>query len=299
MINMEDSALILKQKYDRGENIPLQQVQELLNQSVLVTRLLETPNRPPNTFVGLRNYMWRLLELSEIPYTHTIGKVQEWLKLLVEKAYIPEGFTLEGKKDNLLACHSAMITTILIRMEYEDREKINAGIDWILKYQSVERGKECIWEGKDLYTRFGGCMKKVPCFYGIVKSMKGLSEYNKFYGGSEKLMGKLNQGLEYILEHDVYKKLSNGKPIEDSIIQNFYPYTYKSNLVEILTLLKENGLLEDKRCHDAINILKKKQRSDGFWQADVSYMKSVWIDFDVPKKPGPWITHVINLLLTE
>jgi hypothetical protein len=298
-IMIEDSALILKKRCDREEKIPPQEVQELLNQSDLISKLLETPNRPPNTYVGLRNYMWRLVELSEIPFTHTLEKVQEWIKLLVEKSYISEGFTLEGKRDNLLACHSAMITTILIRMEYEDMEKINAGIDWILKYQSVERGKECTWEGKDLYTRFGGCMKKIPCFYGVVKSMKALSEYNKYYGGSEKLTSKLNQGLEYILEHDAYKKLSNGNPIEDSMIQNFYPYTYKSNLIEILALLKENGLLEDKRCCDAIQILKKKQRSDGFWQADVSYMKSVWIDFDVPKKPGPWITHVINQVLTE
>ena len=296
---MEDSALILKRKYDNGEIIPPQEVQELLNQSPLVNKLLETHDRPPTTFVGLRNYMWRLVELSEIPLTHKLKKVQEWIKMLVEKSYISKGFTLEGKTDNLLACHSAMITTILIRMKYEDIKKINAGIDWIVKYQSIERGKECSWEGKDLYTRFGGCMKKIPCFYGVVKSMKALSEYNKRYGGSEELKSKLNQGLEYILEHEVYKKLSNGKPIEDSIIKNFYPYTYKSNLVEILTLLKENGLLEDNRCLDAINILKKKQRPDGFWHADVSYMKSAWIDFDIPKKPGPWITHIINQLFAE
>jgi hypothetical protein len=296
---IEDSALILKKKYENGEKIPLQEVQKLLNQSVLVNKLLETPTRPPDTFVGLRNYMWRLVELSEIPFVYKLGKVQDWIKLLVEKSYISEGFTLEGKADNLLACHSAMITTILIRMQYEDREKIDAGIDWILKYQSVERGKECSWEGKDLYSRFGGCMKKTPCFYGVVKSMKALSEYKKHYGGSEKLKSKLSQGLEYILGHDVYKKLSNGKPIEDSIIQNFYPFTYKSNLIELMTLLKENDLIEDKRCLDARNILKKKQRYDGFWQADVSYMKSAWIDFDVPKKPGPWITHVINQVLSE
>ena len=296
---MEDPALILKKKYDKGEKVSPKEVQELLNQSELITKLLETPTRAPITFVGLRNYMWRLMELSEIPFTYTLRRVQEWVNMLVEKSYIPEGFTLEGKRENLVACHSAMMTTILIRMDYEDMEKINAGINWIIKYQSVERGKECFWKGKDLYTRFGGCMKKVPCFYGVVKSIKALSEYNKHYGGSEKLMSKLNQGLEYILEHEGYKKLSNGKPIEDSIIQNFYPYTYKSNLVEILTLLKENGLLKDKRCLDAIHLLKKKQRSDGFWQADVSYMKSAWIDFDVPKKPGPWITHVIKQVLAE
>ena len=192
-----------------------------------------------------------------------------------------------------------MITTILIKMGYDDKEKIDAGIDWILKYQSVERGKECTWPGKDLYTRFGGCMKKVPCYYGVVKSMIALTEYKKRFGSSERLDNKLKQGLEYILQHRVFKRLSTDKPVEDSIILNFYPYPYRSNIIEILSLLKANGLIEDERCKEAIEILKAKQRSDGFWQADTSYMKSAWIDFDMPKKPGLWISYIISRLLSN
>jgi hypothetical protein len=30
-----------------------------------------------------------------------------------------------------------------MKMEYDGRDKIEAGINWILDYQSVERGKEC------------------------------------------------------------------------------------------------------------------------------------------------------------
>ncbi|MFW9827738.1 MAG: hypothetical protein ACFFEY_09110 [Candidatus Thorarchaeota archaeon] len=293
----EDSALSLKKAYDEGENITITDAQKLLRQSDLLNKLLEKPTRSPNTFVGIRAYEWRLLELTEIPFTYTLKEVQEWLELLVEKSYIKEGFSLEGSKDHSLACHNAIITTILLKMGYEDKDKIDAGIDWILKYQSVERGKECTWPGKDLYTRFGGCMKKIPCYYGVVKSMITLTEYKKRFGSSNKLNDKLKQGLEYILQHRVYKKLSGNKPIEDSIILNFYPYTYRSNIIEILSLLKSNGLLEDERCYDAINILKEKQRSDGFWQADISYMKSAWIDFDIPKKPGLWISYIISNLL--
>jgi hypothetical protein len=142
-------------------------------------------------------------------------------------------------------------------------------------------------------------MKKVPCFYGVVKSMLALTEYKKRFGTSPELDNKLIRGLDYILKHRVYKRLSSDKPIEDSIILNFYPYTYKSNLIEILSLLKANRLLEDKRCSEALQILRKKQRSDGFWQADTSYMKSAWIDFDTPKKPGLWISYIIGTLINE
>ena len=184
-------------------------------------------------------------------------------------------------------------------MDYDDKEKIDAGINWILTYQSVERGKECTWPGTDLYMRFGGCMKKVPCFYGVIKSMIALTEYKNRFGISKNIDNKLNQGLEYILNHNMFKRLSTDKPIEDSIILNFYPYTYRSNIIEILSLLKANGLIEDERCNDAIQILKKKQRPDGFWQADTSYMKSAWIDFDALKKPGNWISYIISSLVTK
>ena len=296
---IQDSALILKKAYEKGENVSIKEAKEILAQSELIGRLLTDPKRKPNTFVGLRAYEWRLLELSEIPFTHTLEKAQKWLELLIDKSYMPEGFSLTKDKDGLLACHNAMITTTLLKMEYDDKDKINAGISWILNYQSVGRDKECKWTGSDLFTRFGGCMKKIPCFYGVVKSMAALTEYKKRFGGSKKLDNKLNQGLEYILKHKVFKRLSTGKPIEPSIIENFYPYTYKSNIIEILSLLKANGLLGDERCSEAIEILKQKQRPDGFWQTDRSYMKTSWVDFDKPKKPGSWISYVISGLVHD
>jgi hypothetical protein len=298
-IMVQDTALTLKKAYEKGENVSIKKAKKMLEQSELIGRLLTDPKQKPKTFVGLRAYEWRLLELSEIPFAHTLEKVQNWLELLITKSCISEGFSLTGDKDGLLACHNAMITTILMKMEYDAKDEIDTGISWILDYQSVERGKECEWMGSDLYTRFGGCMKETPCFYGVVKSMITLTQYKKRFEGTKKLDDKLDQGLKYILKHKVFKRLSVDKPIEPSIIENFYPYTYKSNIIEILSLLKANGLLADDSCDEAKEILKQKQHPDGFWQADRSYMKTAWVDFDEPKKPGPWISYVINGLVGD
>ena len=78
-------------------------------------------------------------------------------------------------------------------MEYGNKEIIDAGINWILNFQSVERDKECEWPGKDLYTRWGGCMKKVPCYYGVIKSMIALTEYRKKFAATKRLETTLNQ----------------------------------------------------------------------------------------------------------
>lgn len=293
----EDSALLLKKRVDRGEVLADDDIQSLLEQSELVRRLSADIKARPDTFAGLRAYEWRLLELSHIPYANRLEQVQAWLHLLMERASIPEGFSLEGTRDTVVACHTSMITSILIRMMPEEKAKIDAGVDWILRYQSVSRGEQCTWDGTDLFTRWGGCMHSTPCYHGVVKAMVTLTEYKNQFGSIPVLEEKLDRGLEYMLEHQVYKRLSNGEPIEPNIILNFYPYPYRTNLVESLGVLKANGRMNDPRCADAIHMLKQKQRKDGFWQADASFMKSAWVDFDVPKKPGMWISYVIQQLL--
>lgn len=294
---IEDLALTLKKAYDNGEQIDIEKAIEILDRSELVNKLLVEPKQSPELFVGIRTFEWRLIELSEIPFTGSLKKVQDWTNVLIDKTYTPEGFSLTGNRNGILACHNAMITTLLMKIGYEGMSKIQAGINWILNYQSTERGFECEWTGSDLNTRFGGCMKKTPCFYGVVKSMIALTEYKKQFGRSDNIEKKLEQGLEYILRHKVFKKLLADEPIENSITKNFYPYSYKSNLIEILTLLKSNNLHSDTRCNEAIEILKQKRHKDGFWRSEMSQMKSAWIDFDPLNKPGLWISYRISSLI--
>lgn len=293
---MVDWALEVKKSVERGDKISFSQIEDMLATSELVKKLTSLV-KEPKSFHTLRGLEWRLIELSEIPYTHTIPQVLEWISLLVKKTYTGNAFSVRNGDEGVLACHVAMITTLLMKLEYEDKEKIKTGIDWILKYQSVDRDTVCTWKGKDLYEKFGGCMKKVPCFYGVVKSMIALTEYKNRFDTTKKIDDKLASGLEYILRHEVYKKWSTKNPIEPSIIQNFYPYSYKSNLIEILGLLKENGKINDPRCIDAMELLKSTRRKDGKFQADIVHMKSAWVEFDSLKKPGEWITHEIEKIL--
>jgi len=297
MNRFEDTALTLRRAYDKGDLIDNDTVKTLLLQSELVSRLLVEPKCRPELFIGIRAYEWRLIELSEIPFVASLEKVQNWIALLVDKTYTPEGFSLTGNRNGVLACHNAMITTLLLKTGYAEKEKIESGINWIVNYQSTERGIECEWSGRDLNVRFGGCMKKTPCFYGVVKSMIALTEYKKRFETSAEIDQKLQQGLKYILQHKLFKRLSTGLPIENSIVKNFYPYSYKSNLIEILTLLKANNLYDDPACKEAIDLLRKKRLNDGFWRAETTQMKSAWIDFDAVNKPGLWISYIISDLL--
>lgn len=291
-------ALDLRKRVDLGESVPENQALHLLHQSILVAQLLTPPKGRPETFHGLRGYEWRLLEFCEIPYAYLLSPVQHWMDVLIEKTSIDEGFSLTGTMDGVLGCHTSILTRIMI-CHHADKTLVDKGMQWILDYQMLRKGERCTWPGKDLYTRWGGCMKANPCYYGVVKAIVTLQCYQEEFGEDAAVREKIDQGIEAMLERELFKRKSTREPIELSIVENFFPYPYKTNLVELLTVLKKAGKLNDPRCQPALQLLAAKRRKDGYFQADKVFMKSSWVLFDPLKKPGPWITYMIEQIFSE
>jgi hypothetical protein len=288
-----DTALILKQKYLTGEISEFEQAIKYLEASQLVKELLDEVE--PDVLQLLN----RLMELAEIPFTYRIDKVQQWVKDLVSLSYCSDGFSTTGKSNDILSCYNSMITSILIRLQVSDSEPITSGIQWIMEFQNVERNQENKWHGSRI-QKYGGCMKSTPCFIGVVKAMIALSDYrrSRSYQTNEKLEKKLNLGLEYILEHQLFKRLSDGTPITKDILKLTYPFSYKTNVIEILRLLKDNNKMTHPRCDAAKEYLYKKQKN-GHWQATTSaYFPKGWVMFDKPKQTSKWITYEIEQLLS-
>lgn len=288
-----DSALILKLQHDSGIFTDEVLALELLNKSELINELLA------DFEFDILNLMNRLTELSEIPWTHKLERVQKWLEKLAELSCSGDGFTITGKSDDLLSCYNSMITSVLIRMNFHDKRIIASGIDWILKYQHVERNQVNTWNGSRI-LKYGGCLKQTPCYIGVVKAMIALSDFKKSnnYTPDADLENKLHSGLEYILSHQVYKRLSADLPVTKDIDKLTFPFSYKTNIVEILRLLKTNNKDTDIRCKSAKDFVLSKRRKDGFWQINSSYLPKCWILFDKPKEKGFWITHEIEKILT-
>ncbi len=191
-----------------------------------------------------------------------------------------------------------MITSVLIRMNYVDYDKIKIGIDWILKYQNIKRYQENRWNGTRI-LKYGGCMKSIPCYIGVVKAMIALTDYKKSsdYSKNNKVEEILEAGLEYILDHQIYKRKSNGQPITKDINKLTYPFSYKTNVIEILRLLKDNNLDSDSRCNLAKEFLRTKKKKDGYWRINSLYLPKYWIPFDKTKEPGLWVSNEIEGLL--
>jgi hypothetical protein len=287
-----DTALILKQKVDSGEIKDYNQAFDLLDKSYILKDLLTDFD------FDILNLLNRLTEISEIPFTFRIERVQKWINKLAELSFCDDGFSITGKSDDLLSCYNSMITSVLIRMDYPDKVCIYKGIDWIIKYQNVERGAKNNWTGSRIF-KYGGCLKTTPCYIGIVKAMIALTDYKKCsnYSKNDLIENKLAAGLEYILDHQIYKRQSNGQPITKDINKLTYPFSYKTNVIEILRLLKDNKLDLDSRCDFAKEYLRTKKQKDLYWKISSSYLPKCWIQFDKPNEQGLWVSYEIEKIM--
>ncbi|WP_314060447.1 hypothetical protein [uncultured Vagococcus sp.] len=287
-----DTALILKKKVRQGEKLSDQQIDSLLRESQIIESLL-LADYQIDKFTGLRKLEFLLLELSEIPYTIRLEKTKTMLTDLIKGTKQVEGFSLSNGENGILACHQAMMTLIMIR--FEEKELAEHGLNWIMRYQITKKGEVCHWHGCDLYQRFG-CVGKTPCYDGLAKSMKALSEFQFRYGQEERIQQKLSEGIAYILEHEVYKTMDRSVTLGGDITKLFYPYPYRTNLIELLTLLKSEKVLSDIRTTDAKAIILNKQNSDGSFNPEKTFMKTSWVVFDEMKKSGEWISDEIEQL---
>lgn len=291
-----DSALQLK-KYVRNQQLSnTAEIQSYLENSEIIAKILAEPYRT-DTFTGLRKLEFLLVELSEIPYFDHLDQVQSMLETLYTSTNFEEGFSLTGKQAGVLACHNAICTLIFLRAG--KKEWAEQGVKWIITFLPFAKNEPSSWHGKDLFHRFGGCVGNGPCYDGLVKSVKVLSEYSAKYGDFPGLQEKLTQGLNYILNHRIIFHQDNNDYLYNDLITLFYPYPYRTNVIEILGVMKNENLLARPECRAALDYLKSKQQQDNYWQSEKIFMKSSWIPFDSLKKPGIWITDEIEWLFSN
>ncbi len=283
-----DSALKLKKLVRKEEIQDYSSAFPLLEDSKLLSELLA------DFEMDVANVLNRLIQIIEIPFAHKLPKVQQWIQYMLESSITSDGFSLLGKSDDILSCYNAMICSVLIKSGRSGSSEVKKGIDWILKYQTFDRDCKSSWHGSRA-KKYGGCLKQTPCYVGLVKSTIALSDYIIAENSkNDEIQSKFNQGLEYILNQNLYQRRSDGLPIRDYMIKFTYPFNYRTNIVELLSLMKANNRIDDVRCEPALNLLFKKRRKNGAWQANKVYHVKNWIEFDKIKQDGLWLTEYIE-----
>ena len=282
-----DTALVLRKKYDSGYYFSAEEIVELQRNSELLKLLTES-------FIEKSMFaIWRVIALSEIPYSKNSKYTQDLVAYIERYLGTANGFTLSGKETDLLPCYNGMLIEAFSKLGLSDSQYVKAGIEWIMKYQPFNRDSKSCWEGKGV-LKYGGCLKKVPCFIGIVKSLKALVAYsytiNNNNNNNKEINQLIDESMKYVLKHELYKRLSTEEPINSHILDLSFPQSYQLNIVELLELAYMTGNIEDKACESGLNYILTKQKKNGSWSINHIYKGEGYLSFDKRGTDGEWLT---------
>ena len=281
-----DTALELKIGIDNGQFFSGKHIIDKLQKSELVAELTSDLPEKPLAIV------WRLICLSEIPFSNKLDYTQKLVDRVYEKLATPFGFSLSGDEKMFLPCYNAMIVSALCRLERAKDQQVRNAVEWINRNQPMQNGKK-VEIPNFKFEKYGGCFEKTPCYIGLAKSVFALRDF-KEQTNEIKYDKQLEKGTTYILEHNFFKRLSKDEPITKHITDISFPETYHLNSVELLRFANKTNLMQHKNTNDLINHINKRRTKNGKWKNNFTYKADGYINFDKGNNSSEWTTYVIK-----
>ena len=165
-------------------------------------------------------------------------------------------------------------------------------VEWFLEHRMDDGGWNCEWvEGS---TR--------SSFHSTLNSLKGLLAYEVAVGGSQSVREARKGGEQYLLERNLYRRLSTGEPVEYWVNRYAYPFRWIYSVLNAADYFRAANLFDGgqpyPRMGEAIEMIRAARQPDGTWIQERRHPGRVWFEVDVPAgEPSKWLTfHALRVL---
>lgn len=132
-------------------------------------------------------------------------------------------------------------------------------------------------------------------FATTLNVLEGLLAYEKATGGTPRSREARRSGEEYLLERDLFRRLTDGKVADERFLSFLNPNRWRYDILRALDYFRSSAMLTgtpaDPRLGDAIDHLLSRRLDDGTWPLDWSLNGRVWFEVDEGQgKPSRWVT---------
>jgi hypothetical protein len=110
----------------------------------------------------------------------------------------------------------------------------------------------------------------ISSFHETITPLRGLSLHAKITSNSKSRIAA-GKAAEVFLKRRMYKRLHDGKVMEESFVKLHYPPYWHYDILMGLKVMSEAGFIKDKRCDDALDLLESKRLKDGGFPAEAKY----------------------------
>jgi len=170
----------------------------------------------------------------------------------------------------------------LIRLGYLDDPRVKRALDWLVEVQNQDGGWLCpYWKAH--------IRDKHSCFMGTITPLDAFSEVPPERRTS-KMKAAIKDGVEFLLMHRLFKADHHDfKVINESWLKLGFPQFFY-DILRGLQVVTRLGYAKDERINDALELLLKKQDSEGKWVLESTPSGRMQTDLEKKGEPSKWVT---------
>ncbi|SHM72232.1 squalene cyclase [Cryptosporangium aurantiacum] len=162
---------------------------------------------------------------------------------------------------------------------------IGGVVDWFLEHRLPDGGWNCEWvEGS---TR--------SSFHSTLNSLTGLLAYDAATGGTDATRAARRSGEEYLLERQLFRRLSTAEQVAPWVDTFTYPARWVYSVLNAAEYFRDAALVDgtppDPRMAGAIDLIRAARQPDGTWLQGRRLRGQTWFEVDAPEgAPSKWLT---------
>lgn len=148
----------------------------------------------------------------------------------------------------------------------------------------VEQLKDGGWNCEGLQSRRSS-------FHSTICVLEGFLEFGKAKGSANAVTDARLHGQEYLLERRMFRSLSTGEVIDPDWTRFSFPTRWHYDVLWGLDYLRRAGAEPDERVAEAVDLVRRKQDSEGRWPLENPHAGAVHFEMeDGAGKPSRWNT---------
>ncbi|MGB6454164.1 MAG: squalene cyclase [Streptosporangiaceae bacterium] len=132
-------------------------------------------------------------------------------------------------------------------------------------------------------------------FASTINVLEGLLEYERATGGTPESRQARKSGEAYLLERNLFRRISTGEPADDQFLSFLHPSRWRYDVLRALDYFCSaaalTGAAPDSRLGEAVDLVRSRRLNDGSWRLDWSLPGRVWFEVDGGAgEPSRWVT---------
>ena len=194
--------------------------------------------------------------------------------------YFDGGLTPATSIDAPEACVTSMYLTLARYFGYDDA-RVEAAHRWLLTNQLSDGGWNC------RTVRFGD---RHGSFHTTILALEAFAQTAHGFRGDDEIDAALDRGREFFLAHRLYKSHRDGTVASAAFTKLSFPPRWHYDVLRGLDHFAATASPWDDRYDDALEIVRRRRRSDGTWPVQNKHSGDVWFDMEKTGRPSRWNT---------